>query len=192
MVKKYLNRFANWSVVVGILIIVCGLFVLSNPESAIRTAFTLAGALMIFSGVFHIFIYVKADDYFPHMTGLIPQEALCIALGILLITFWDKFAGILPRLICVLLVIYGLFRVFFAFLAKSFGDQIWWLNLILGVILMFCGCWYFSLPGITTLSLLLLISIFMIFTGISVIAEALGAKSMIANMDDEEESFAEL
>ena len=105
----------NGYIVMAVIFCALGIFLMANPEGAMKTICVLAGVLFIADGIIKIIGYFSRDFY-------------CLAFQ------FDLGFGILMIAMGVLILADALLRIQMSVEAKKFGLNLWWAILIVAIV----------------------------------------------------------
>ena len=124
-------------VIVGLLLMACGILSLNAQLDNFHPVTNITGALMVVTGLVNIILFVKIKD-FPGSSAWILIEGILVSLlGIFLLLSEDVLAMYMPMLpifYAVWLLVSGVVRFIKSFDFKNYGITSWWIMLINGII----------------------------------------------------------
>lgn len=156
----------DWGLVVaGVLLVVCGAFLLVMPQLAAVVIALVAGAAFLVSGVFDIVNYIRFRAFMNLSGWALAYGAFDIVLGILLLANPFVLAGALAWLIGAWLVVFGAFEIFGAIKIRKAGMPMWGVMLFSGIVGVVCGIVFFVVPAV----LGIVLAAFVLVRGVSLV-----------------------
>lgn len=161
--SQYTRGGRNWGLfVMGLLVAICGFVFLFWPGASLIVITQIAGALLIVAGVFDFVAYAQDRKYGTETGWAIVNGVCCILLGLLFLVHPVVSASVLPFLIGVFVLIYGIISIIAAFGMRGLGP-IWGFMLANGLVALLCGIMFIAMPA----SFVIFLGIFMIMRGIT-------------------------
>lgn len=158
------TRKHDWGlIVIGILLALCGIVFAFSPVETLVTLTIFAGVFFLVAGIFDIINYVRF-----HKTGLasgwtIFYAILDIILGLMFLIHPVALAGIIPWVIGIFVLVFGVYECVAAFSVRKSGASVWGWILFSGIIGIVLGLCFFFLPA----SFVLYIAFFLILRGVT-------------------------
>lgn len=158
-------------IIFGILLIVCGVFMIFNPLAAFSTLAYLMGFGILLSGVADIVLWYHLRK-FKKATSHLVMGIISVIFAIVIFSdvyFKLAFETVLVYIVAAFFLITGIYRIYLSIKIKPF-DKNWWVFLIFGILLIICAIMSFCNPLILALALGLNFGINMMITGMNVIS----------------------
>lgn len=162
-------------VVVGILWILASFVILQFNKASVETVAVIIGITLLAAGIQEIAVGVFSDGWkwLWYLFG-----ALCIVGGLVALFRRAPTVLILADVLGLFLLVVGVFWIVEA-LATRQTDNLWWLGLISGVIMLGLGFWTsWQAPLTQTATLLVVVGIWALFHGISDIIKGFHIKRL--------------
>lgn len=152
--------------ILSIVLIVIGIYLIIQPQTALLTVCRVLGVVLMFYGIIRILGYFSHDMYqlafqFDLAMGIFLLVAGCI---FLFRTEW--IAELIPAFIGVIVLIDAVFKIQTSLDAKRFGISKWWLILILAVIAGALGAMLLVIPLKVVEFVMVLIGINLVIDGV--------------------------
>lgn len=171
-----MRRRIDWlQLIIGILLVIFGVYMLINPGRALRWVIILYGVLAVITGISDIVYYVKAERY----TGFGPVVSLIsgifsIMAGVMLLVYPDAGKWVLIMLIPIWFIAHCVSRVAHLNTVRYVINRSYYhFSLVMNIIGIVLGCMMIIWPSILLFSAGVLIGIYMIIQGIDSIVTAL-------------------
>ena len=148
-------------VIVGILLITCGVLSLNAPYTNINHISNINGVLMVVSGFVNIVLFAKIKDFPGSSLWTLIEGILISLLGMFIILsdgIMAAYAYLLPIAHVVWLFVSGITRFFKSFGFRNYGITSWWVMLINGISsVLLAGLLYFAdhIPAFATFGILI-------------------------------------
>lgn len=156
----------DWGLIVaGILLVVCAFFIMLMPGLTLVTLTAIAGAGFLVSGIFDIVNYVRFHKQMNLSGWAIAYAVLDIILGLMLLLHPLALAGVIPWIVGIGFVVFGIFEIVGSIKIKGTGAPLWGWMLFSGIISVLCGITFFVNPA--TFSIFL--AVFVLMRGISLV-----------------------
>lgn len=156
----------DWTlIVIGILLIVCGGVFAFMPGATLVTLTAFAGAMLLVSGIFAIFNYFRFRDTDFVSGWTIFYGILDILLGLMFLIHPILLAGVIPWLIGIFIVAFGIYEIIAAFKVRKAGVSMWGWALFSGILEIILGILFFIFPAIVVYFL----AAFLIIRGVTLI-----------------------
>ena len=124
----------NGYIVMAVIFCALGIFLMANPESAMKTICVLAGALFIADGIIKIIGYFSRDFYCLAFQFDLGFGILMIAMGVLILVRREAIFKLVFVVFGLLILADALLRIQMSVEAKKFGLNLWWAILIVAVV----------------------------------------------------------
>ena len=153
------------SIISGIILIICGLFLTIFPSFSIIAISRVIGALIILSGIVKIIGYFSNDLYSLAFQFGLALGIFSIILGTVLIIYPKWLASVLPIIIGLVILINSLFTFQTSMDSKKFGLDYWWVSLILSILTSVLGITIIFNPFSSAAVMMAIIGITTMFFG---------------------------
>lgn len=156
----------DWGLIVaGILLAICACFIIAMPGLTLVTLTAVAGAGFLVSGIFDIVAYARFHRQMDLSGWAIAYAILDIVLGLMLLLHPLALAGVIPWVVGLFFVVFGIFELVGSFKVKGTGASMWGWMLFSGIISVLCGITFFLNPA--TFSIFL--AVFVLMRGVSLL-----------------------
>ena len=164
----------DWLLVtLGILMIICGFFIAFMPLETLVSIALLAGIAFLVTGVVDIVNYFRFRTSFDVPGWALLYAVLDIVVGILFILHPVVLSGLLPWLVGVGVIVFGVFEIFGSLQARQLpGGAPWGWMLVSGILGVLCGIAFIVSPAV----LAFIIAWFVVLRGITLIVFGFTAK----------------
>ena len=160
-----------WAIV-GVCLIIAGIFCIGNPGAALSTMSLFLGLAMLISGIVDIVIFAKGRGVMYGSGWFLVDGILTVILSLFLL-FNQTFTTLtLPFIFGMWLLFSGITKFVDSFELKRFGVRGWGWFTALGVILALAGFLSFMDPVLSMLTLSMMLSFMLILQGVSSILRA--------------------
>ena len=160
------------SIILGILMILCGVSCMFTP---LLTFMDMGYFIVILVAVYGVIGIIKAISEKRFGVGFV-FSILSVVFGVSVMFFPRLMLladGALIYMAATWFVLQGLVTIFTAVtITKAIGSKLWILQLIIGIIGLLLGCYSFFHPALVAISLGLLISLYFIETGFTMLFSA--------------------
>lgn len=166
---ELLKRLKTNVIISSALCIVIGIVLVVWPDLTMEIACLAIGAVLLIAGIMRLIAYFTARDGSVYSQVNLIFGIVLIVVGALILWKWDKVLEIVPIIVGIVIVIHGISDLRQAYtLFKNKYDK-WWVALILGLLTVVFGVLLILNPFAALDTVVILIGIFLIFDGISVI-----------------------
>ena len=154
----------DWGLVVaGILLVLCGMFFVFAPGLTLVTMTVFAGAAFLVSGIFDIVSYIRFRKV-ANMSGwALAYAILDIVVGLMFLIHPLALAAVIPWLIGLFFIIFGVFEIVGSFKIKGPGSSLGGWLLFSGISGALCGVLFCVFPA----SFVIYMAVFVIMRGVS-------------------------
>lgn len=153
----------------GFLLLVAGIFVLFNPTATIISLSFLLGLIMLFSGIFSLFVYFVARYDLFGMGWVLADGIITVILALFLL-FNDYIAATaLPFIFGMWILFSGIERIVNSIEIRDTGISGWGWLMAIGIVSIVVGVLSFINPLIGAIAISTFLGIFLILQGIAVI-----------------------
>ncbi len=146
--------------------IVLGGYLVARPWSATGAICSLIGWLILLSGVAGIISAAAFRRATLLSDPFLPLSVAGAVLGLFIVTRPTILVEIVGMIICVFLLVEGVNSVQNAIQRHRWGDSLWWLPLIVGIVCLLLGLAALFAPVASTAMMMRLIGISLIVSGV--------------------------
>ena len=166
---EILKKLKTNVMISSLLCIVIGIVLVIWPDLTMEIACLAIGAVLLVGGIIRLISYFTARDGSVYSQMNLIFGIVLIVVGGLILWQWDKVLEIVPIIVGIVIVLHGINDLRQAYtLFKNKYDK-WWVALILGLLTAAFGVLLILNPFAALDTVVILIGIFLIFDGISVI-----------------------
>lgn len=152
----------DWGVIVaGILLVICAFVCLLMPGITLVTITLIAGAGFLVSGVMDIIEYVRFRKVMMLSGWALAYAILDVIVGLMFLVHPLAFSVVLPWLIGMFFVVFGIFEIVAALKGRNVGAPLWGWAVFSGIVGILCGITFFASPA----TLAIFVALFMIMRG---------------------------
>lgn len=167
------GRKTNWFLVIGgIILLICGLSIFAAPGFFLEFLTVWAGVGFIISGVAGVVSYIQLRRVIPGAGWDLFMAILDIVVGIILIVHPIAFAAIIPWLLGISFIAFGILEIVGMMPFARFVPETRIIAILSGVLTILVGIMFFVWPE----SLSIWIAAFALVRGISMIAAGILAR----------------
>lgn len=182
---KFLKDIKSSILITAIVLIVIGLILLIIPQLAIDTVGFILGGGLITMGIITLFSFFRHGQNFSWYQSDIITGGLEIIFGLFVILYSGLIVSIIPLVFGIILFIHGISGIQRALEIKKYQGNGWILALALAVISLLFGLFCIISPFGVTLTVLRIIGIFLIYSGISDFISIYKAQKDLQKLHDE-------
>ena len=124
----------NGYIVMAVIFCALGIFLMADPEGAMKIICVLAGILFIADGIIKIIGYFSRDFYCLAFQFDLGFGILMIAMGVLILVRRESLLRLIFVIFGLLILADALLRIQMSVEAKKFGLNLWWGILIIAVV----------------------------------------------------------
>lgn len=157
---KEIRQRNIWLLIIGILLVICGVYVLFNPVTALVASALTIGVILIVIGTGYLITFRQSDSYITLIMGIVD-----ILIGILFLTNLGITAVSMPIIFGLWVLFNGISQLVMGLEIKNTQGPAWkWLvgSGIFGIIFSLL---IFAYPVIGTVTLTLLLGLYLIGYG---------------------------
>ncbi len=168
------SGFGWLELVIGIVLIVLGIFTFVNPGTALTGFVVVYGAIAVVMGIADIMLYVRTERYtgFGPVVSLI-AGILSVMSGVMLLIYPDAGKFVLSLLFPIWFIAHCISRLFQLHLIRiTTGSGIYYFTMIVSIIGLILGFMMLFRPVLTLLSASYIAGIYLILLGIDGIVMA--------------------
>lgn len=162
-------------IILGVLLVMTGLMLITRPLTAFSTLGYVMGAALLVNGIANIIIWFRLRKTVKMSIWYLISSIISVIFAFAI--FGDVFFKIAVEMVLVYMtaiwfIVTGIMRIVLSFNMKKEGGEVgkhWWLLLIVGILLIICGCMSIANPLILIFAIGLNLGINMLFCGIDLI-----------------------
>ena len=124
----------NGYIVMAVIFCALGIFLIADPERAMKVICILAGILFIADGIIKIIGYFSRDFYCLAFQFDLGFGILMIAMGVLILARRESLLRLIFVIFGLLILADALLRIQMSVEAKKFGLNLWWGILIIAIV----------------------------------------------------------
>ena len=152
----------DWGAVIsGAILVLMGVVFFVWPNASLVTLTIMAGAAFLISGVFGFVTSYRLAGGSLLRPWAVTYGILDVLIGLLLVVFPSLFSVVLPWLVGLAFVVFGVFEVASSFTMCRVGATMWAVVLICGIVGVLCGIMLFAAPE----SILVFMGIYLVVRG---------------------------
>ena len=167
------SRYGWLELILGILLILLGIYTLINPGSMFRGVTVVYGILAVITGVSDIVFYAKTERYI----GLGPTIALVsgilsILAGLMLLMYPNAGVLIMTLLLPIWFIAHSVSRLTHLPLVRLVGKFYYYFTMIVNILGIILGCLMIICPGVALFSTGFIIGCYLILLGLDCVVMA--------------------
>lgn len=167
------NRGFNWAALIsGVLMIVAGLFLIRHPGKALHAFVLLFAILSIVQGFVWLAFYNRFRYFIPSSWLSIVSGVLDIIVGILFLYSYDAGGLTIAYLFAFWFLFDSITGIIFSWRMRDLSNFYFWLNIILNILGLFIAVSLMFNPALSALTLIWLVSFWLLIFGINEIIAA--------------------
>lgn len=160
----------DWTlIVIGVLLILCGILAATYPGLALVAVTTMVGVGYLVSGVGDAAAYFRLRRRVDVSGWALAYAVLDIVLGLLLLLYPVAFAAFVPWIVAFGFLLFGVVEIWISWKSKQAGGPLWGLGLLSGAVNVLCALALFFVPA----SFVLLIALMAVWRGIKLIGDGI-------------------
>lgn len=160
----------DWTlIVIGVLLIVCGIVAATYPGLTLVIITTMVGVGYLLSGVGDVAAYFKLRKRMDVSGWALAYAVLDIVLGGLLLLYPVAFIALVPWIVAFGFLLFGIVEIWISTKAKRAGAPGWALGVVSGVVNILCALALFFMPA----SFALFIALMAVWRGIKLIGDGI-------------------
>lgn len=175
-----LKAIRNSLVYSSVLYIMLGVILLIFPDTALRLACTMIGAVTLVCGIIRIVGYFKAGSSYSNRFDLF-LGVLLSALGVFLLITPQFIVSIVPIALGVYILVDSFTAIKKALDMKSLGFEKWWVSFLAALLLAVSGVVMIVNPFGTVSALVMFIGAGFIFDGVYTLVNTIVADRLFKN-----------
>lgn len=166
----------DWTlVVIGVLLILCGILASTFPGLTLVVVTTMVGVGYLVSGVGDAVAYFRLRKRGGTNGRALAYAVLDIVVGLLLLLYPAAFAALVPWIVAFGFLLFGIVEIWISWKAKQAGGPMWGLGLFSGVVNVLCALALFFAPA----SFVLLIALMAVWRGIKLIGDGIAVGKVV-------------
>ena len=166
---ELLKRLKTNVMISSALCIVIGIVLVVWPDLTMEIACLAIGAVLLIVGIMRLVSYFTARDGSVYSQMNLIFGIVLVVVGTLILWQWDKVLGIVPIIVGIVIVIHGINDLRQALVLHKNKYDRWWVAMILGLLTVILGVLLILNPFAALDTVVILIGIFLIFDGVSII-----------------------
>lgn len=154
----------DWGlIVIGVLLVLCGIVFIVSPAETLVTLTIFAGAFFLVAGIFDIINYFRFRKTGAASGWTIFYAILDIIIGLMFLIHPVALAGVIPWVIGIFVLVFGIYECIAAFSVRKTGTSMWGWVLFSGIVGIIIGLLFFFLPA----SFIIYIAVFLMLRGVT-------------------------
>lgn len=163
-------------IIIGILMVICGMIIWFTPVGTLVAITLLAGAGFLVTGIVDVIEYVRLRKTASLPGWTLLYAVLDIVVGVLMLMHPVVLSGLIPWLVGVGIIVFGVFEAFGAVQARKLPGAPWGWMLFSAIVDIICGVSFIAFPAM----LALFVALFVIMRGATLIVfGAVGRKGLM-------------
>ena len=146
--------------------IVLGIYLVARPYSATDTLCSLIGWLILLAGIAGVLNAVSFQHATMLTSPLLPFSIVGTVIGLFIVTRPTILANIVSLIICVFLLAEGASSLQNAMQRRAWGDPLWLVPLIVGILSLLVGLWMLFAPLSSAVLMMQVIGVSLIVSGV--------------------------
>ena len=148
----------DWGLIfAGVALAAAGFFCMLAPGLTIVTIAAVVGAFFLVAGVFDIISYIRLRNILPRSGWELAYAIIDVLLGLIFLLHPLAFSAVVPWLVGVCFVAFGVFEVVASVKAHGWGVPMWGWALFSGVLNVLCGVAFFVMPQMLSIFLAIIL-----------------------------------
>ena len=148
----------DWGLIfAGVALAAAGFFCMLAPGLTIVTIAAVVGAFFLVAGVFDIISYIRLRNILPRSGWELAYAIIDVLLGLIFLLHPLAFSAVVPWLVGVCFVAFGVFEVIASVKAHGWGVPMWGWALFSGVLNVLCGIAFFVTPQMLSVFLAIIL-----------------------------------
>ena len=162
-IEKFIQNFLWKSIFISLLFLILGIVLVIDPNMSVFGIAYVVGVVLIINGIsYMIESNVKLLFYDPLLVGIIS-----LIFGIIVIVNPDIFTVMIPIVLGIWFIIYGVIKYKFSLVLNEIGENGWAVSLLGALITMFSGILLMVFPKVGAVTLVFMIGVLLIVYSIS-------------------------
>lgn len=153
--KQFLKKIGWTSILISLGFAILGLVIIYNPNTTFQIISNVLGAILIAYGVIKILEYLKIKDMNSIYNTELSFGIIAALFGLVVILCSDMIEAIIRILIGIWIVYSGCMRLGLAIKLQKFDsdNRIWIPGLIIAIIMLICGMYIITSPGVIMMTI---------------------------------------
>lgn len=144
--------------------IVLGLFLILRPWNATAALCSFLGWLILLVGIVGVINAVAFQRATMLASPMLPASVGGIVIGLFFVASPGTLVALVSMIVCVLLMVTGIGNLQTAALRRRWGDRLWWLPLITGILCVVLGVYALLFPGQSAVLVMRLVGVMMLIS----------------------------
>lgn len=196
MYEKIKSVLSKWwiALILGILLIVAGVWMLQNPGDAVGVLAKVLVAVFILTGVYSVFYVLGNKDKIPAWGWDLAAAIITVIMGIALLFAPVAQLGLVGGMFAAGVLLMGINSIESAIAIKKMGVKTWWLTLVIGILTIIAAIMLAFNPVLNILTLGTWAGIATILKGVEFIFVAIAvskANGAVKNAEKEVKNYVE-
>lgn len=146
--------------------IVLGIYLVARPYSAADALCSLIGWLILLAGIAGIINAVSFQSATTLSSPLLPFSVVGAVIGLFIVTRPSILAGMVSLIICIFLLIEGASGLQNALQRRVWGDPLWLVPLVVGILSLLVGLWMLFAPLASAVLMMRVIGVSLIVSSV--------------------------
>lgn len=164
MFLKYLKKYAKWSILISILMLILSVLLIVSPFASIISLILLFGIILIVDGIIQFIDYFKSSNEIRMMSFSLVNGIISILSGILVIITKNALTAFVPILFAVWIIMKSIFSLQISMNLKAISHSSWVLVLVSSILNLLLGLLIILNPFATTKIATITVGIFLAIT----------------------------
>ena len=196
MYEKIKSVLSKWwiALILGILLIVAGVWMLQNPGDAVGVLAKVLVAVFILTGVYSVFYVLGNKDRIPAWGWDLAAAIIMVIMGVALLFAPVAQLGLVGGMFAAGVLLMGINSIESSIAIKKMGVKTWWLTLVIGILTIIAAIMLAFNPVLNILTLGTWAGIATILKGVEFIFVAIAvskANSAVKNAEKEVKNYVE-
>lgn len=167
----------DWALIVGgVLLFVCGLGAALFPGLTLVTMTSLVGAGFLISGVADAVFYARNRKALGLTGWALAYAVVDVLIGLMFLLHPLALSGVIPWLVGVFFIAFGVFEVMAGFKSRKLGIPMWGMAVFSGAVNLLAGIGLVLVPA----SVVFLIALFALWRGAMMVIEGAMVGKLVA------------
>lgn len=132
--EKYIRKLGRNSIIISIILIVCGLYMVANPINTVNILMITFGCLLVISGLVHLISYFSIKDEYRFFSSELAQAIIYIILGFVLVCNYDNISTLLPIVLGIWIIVESIYKLQISLNIRDIYDSHWGVLLAMSII----------------------------------------------------------
>ena len=144
--------------------IVLGLFLILRPWNATAALCSFIDWLILMVGVLGVVNALAFQRATMLASPMLPFTVGAIVIALFFIASPGTLAALVGMIVCVMLMVAGIGNLQTAALRRGWGDRLWWLPLVTGVLCVLLGVYALLFPGASAVFVMRMVGVMMLIS----------------------------